>query len=139
MEERKYTSKGINDLSLPQRIMMFVVDNSQTQKKHQGVISICCENLWNMSEKEFETIFGVTITSNQNIQPKTKPLNNPLGMVQQFIYTNKLKQDTISQSDIIKHFTDKGFKECDISKCIDKLKNLGDIYEPAPGKWKIIT
>ena len=57
---KNYKSKGINDLSLPQRIMIFVSDNVEPKKCGQGNITLSCDRLWNMSEKEFEDIFGTT-------------------------------------------------------------------------------
>ena len=53
-----YRSKGINDLSLPQRIMKFVVDNSKKICSGQGVIALQCPALWDMTEKEFKLCFG---------------------------------------------------------------------------------
>ena len=57
----EYHKKGINDLDLPKRIMKFVVDNCEKNKSGQGVISISCNKLWNMTNEDFEKLFGVKI------------------------------------------------------------------------------
>jgi len=53
-----YTSKGINDLKLPARVMKFVRDNIEFHSSGQGVISLSCPKLWEMSEEEFKQTFG---------------------------------------------------------------------------------
>ena len=61
MEEGKYISKGPNDLSLPQRIIKFISNNSKVVKEGQGNITVFCKKFWDMSEEEFENTFGVNI------------------------------------------------------------------------------
>ena len=61
MEKNKYHKKGVNDLNLPKRIMKFIVDNFERYCGGQGIISISCDKLWEMSEEEFEETFGVKL------------------------------------------------------------------------------
>ena len=76
---------------------------------------------------------------------KNKPLNhkiqnpNPSLMnVRRAIASNLSLGNNITQSRLIKHFTDEGFHKEDIDGHITNLKTIGDIFEPRPGLWKSI-
>ena len=67
---------------------------------------------------------------------KNKDRNTPFGKVRQEISANLIQGNNITQSRLIKHFVGGGFNKEEINGYIDKLKMIGDIFEPVPGQWK---
>lgn len=43
------------------RVFKYIVNNSKVVSKGQGVLSLECQKLWEMGDKEFESTFGVKL------------------------------------------------------------------------------
>lgn len=68
-EDNKYKKKHAKGPELPMRVMKYLVDNIEIAKVGQGILGLKCSRFWDMSNEEFEAIFGVQIKEDSSYNP----------------------------------------------------------------------